>query len=88
MRFRHGLTGAMLAEARKNEREAGPVEERVDALPLLLVQHRIHHRGQAYVQSRHAGTVPSQADGFHLEFERAPPVGGLLEMIALKLNSV
>lgn len=48
------------------------VTERVDALILHLVQHQIHHRGQAHVQLQSAGIEPPQLDEFHLEDDRAP----------------
>ncbi|WP_375688437.1 DinB family protein [Pseudooceanicola sp. LIPI14-2-Ac024] len=48
------------------------VTERIDALILHLVQHQIHHRGQAHVQLQEAGVMPPQLDEFHLEDDRAP----------------
>ena len=45
--------------------------ERVDAVILHLIQHQIHHRGQAHVQLQDAGIDPPQLDEFHLEDGRA-----------------
>lgn len=71
-KFCHSLTEDILAEARRTERQDGPVEEQVDALLLHLFQHQIHHRGQAHVQLQDAGVAPPQLDDFHLEFGRVP----------------
>ena len=46
--------------------------ERIDALILHLVQHQVHHRGQAHVQLQHAGITPPQLDDFHLDYGRVP----------------
>lgn len=54
------------------EREDGTVEETVAAVILHLVQHQLHHRGQAHVQLSDAGIAPPQLDEFYLEFDCAP----------------
>ncbi len=66
------LTDETLRETRHTERRDGMFEERVDALVLHLVQHQIHHRGQAHVQLGHHGVAPPQLDDFYLEYGRVP----------------
>lgn len=73
------LTPAALAEPRSTIRRDGPVVERVDHLLLHLVQHQIHHRGQAHVQLHSAGIAPPQLDDFYLEFGRVPRARAWLE---------
>lgn len=53
-------------------RAGGPVTENVAAVILHLVQHQVHHRGQAHVQLSDAGVSPPQLDDFYLEFGRVP----------------
>lgn len=67
-----GITPDRLAARVATDRPGGPVFERVDALILHLVQHQIHHRGQAHVQLSDAGVAPPQLDEFHLDYDRAP----------------
>lgn len=71
-RFCRTVTPATLAETRETERKDITVRETVAALILHLVQHQIHHRGQAHVQLSDAGVAPPQLDEFYLEFDRAP----------------
>lgn len=59
-----------LVAPRRTERSDGGCEETVAALILHLVQHQIHHRGQAHVQLQEAGASPPQLDDFYLEFGR------------------
>lgn len=66
------LDDSSVAETRQTERDTGMVEESVAALVLHLVQHQIHHRGQAHVQLSHAGVTPPQLDDFYLKHDRAP----------------
>ncbi len=66
------LNDNTLAEKRTTDRETGPVEENVAALILHLVQHQIHHRGQAHVQLSDAGIPPPQLDDFYLTHGRVP----------------
>ena len=61
-----------LLETRKTERQGMTAEENVAALILHLLQHQIHHRGQAHVQLADAGVPPPQLDDFYLEFGRVP----------------
>ena len=61
-----------LVAPRRTERNDGECEETVAALVLHLVQHQIHHRGQAHVQLQDAGASPPQLDDFYLEFDRVP----------------
>jgi len=61
-----------LAEIRRTEREDSAVDESVAALLLHLIQHQIHHRGQAHVQMSDAGATPPQLDDFYLEHGRVP----------------
>ena len=69
--FCGALTAEKLRETRKTERDGGPVEEKVAALILHLVQHQVHHRGQAHVQLQDAGVAPPQLDEFYLDYDRA-----------------
>lgn len=72
-RFCESLTDADLSRRVRTERAHDPdVTERIDALILHLVQHQIHHRGQAHVQLQEAGVPPPQLDDFHLEDGRVP----------------
>lgn len=66
------LTPGKLAATCVTERKDGPVEEDVAAVILHLVQHQIHHRGQAHVQLSEAGIDPPQLDEFYLADGRAP----------------
>ena len=66
------ITPARLDSKVATEREGAFVEEEVAALLLHLVQHQIHHRGQAHVQLSDAGVAPPQLDDFYLEFGRVP----------------
>lgn len=66
------ITPERLATSVPTERPEGPVFENVAALILHLVQHQIHHRGQAHVQFSDAGVAPPQLDDFYLEFGRVP----------------
>lgn len=66
------LNDNTIAEMRTTERDSGPVEENVAALLLHLVQHQIHHRGQAHVQLSEAGVSPPQLDDFYLTHGRVP----------------
>lgn len=70
--FCQNLGDGDLEETRVTDRPSGPVGETVSALILHLVQHQIHHRGQAHVQLSHAGVAPPQLDEFHLKYDRAP----------------
>lgn len=56
----------------RTDRADGSISENVAALILHLVQHQIHHRGQAHVQLSDAGVDPPQLDDFYLEFGRVP----------------
>ena len=69
--FCGALTEDELTSTVPTERKDGIVEERVDYLILHLVQHQIHHRGQAHAMLSHAGFEPPQLDEFYLEFGRA-----------------
>lgn len=70
--FCQKITAGTLGEARVTERRDGDHRETVAALLLHLVQHQIHHRGQAHVQLGDAGVAPPQLDEFYLESGRAP----------------
>lgn len=70
--FCAGLTPARLSELRQTERSDGIVREEVGALVLHLVQHQVHHRGQAHTMVADAGIAPPQLDDFHLEYGRVP----------------
>ncbi|QIE48255.1 nuclease (plasmid) [Pseudohalocynthiibacter aestuariivivens] len=67
-----GLGAQTLNEMRTTQRDGGPVPERVDALLLHLIQHQVHHRGQAHVQLQTLGIAPPQLDDFHLTYGRVP----------------
>lgn len=66
------ITPERLAASVVTERKDGPVSENVAALILHLVQHQVHHRGQAHVQLSDAGLAPPQLDDFYLEYGRVP----------------
>ena len=70
--FCGGLDAATLASSCTTDRTTGPVIETVANVVLHLVQHQIHHRGQAHAQLSHAGIAPPQLDEFYLDFDRAP----------------
>lgn len=70
--FCKGITLEILAGSVVTERVVAPVRENVAALILHLVQHQVHHRGQAHVQLSDAGIAPPQLDDFYLEFGRVP----------------
>ena len=70
--FCRDLTAADLSRRIATERRHGTVTERIDALILHLVQHQVHHRGQAHVMLSHAGIDPPQLDDFYLEDGRVP----------------
>lgn len=70
--FCQQITSERLAGSVVTERQEGPVTENVAALILHLVQHQVHHRGQAHVQLSDAGVAPPQLDDFYLEFGRVP----------------
>ena len=70
--FCRDLTPDRLAATCRTERKDEMVEENVAAVILHLVQHQIHHRGQAHVQLSDAGVVPPQLDDFYLEHGRVP----------------
>lgn len=76
VRFCGRLDARTLAAPRVTMRVAGdeehPVTETVEALLLHLIQHQIHHRGQAHVQLQAAGIAPPQLDEFYLTYDRAP----------------
>jgi uncharacterized damage-inducible protein DinB len=71
-RFCQGLTPQMLDEDRVTDRRDGRVTEKVGALLLHLLQHQIHHRGQAHTMVHDAGIAPPQLDDFHLDYGRVP----------------
>lgn len=53
------------------ERKALMTQEKIGALLPHLLQHQVHHRGQAHVQISDAGLAPPQLDDFFLEHDRA-----------------
>ncbi|MBV7409297.1 DinB family protein [Maritimibacter sp. DP1N21-5] len=69
--FCRNLTDADLAREIDTDRPGGRVTETVGAILPHLVQHQIHHRGQAHVQLSHAGITPPQLDEFFLNYDRA-----------------
>lgn len=72
-RFCQSLTEEDLSRRVRTARAHDPeVTERIDALILHLVQHQVHHRGQAHVQLQEAGVAPPQLDDFYLEDGRVP----------------
>ena len=54
------------------ERKGLMTQEKIGLLIPHLLQHQIHHRGQAHVQIGDAGIAPPQLDDFFLDHERAP----------------
>ncbi len=71
-RFAAEITPEGLANPCRTERRDGVTTERADHLILHLVQHQIHHRGQAHAMLSHAGIDPPQLDDFYLEHGRVP----------------
>jgi uncharacterized damage-inducible protein DinB len=69
--FCREMTLERLSETRVTERYEGRIEETVAALILHLVQHQVHHRGQAHVQLQDAGVAPPQLDDFYLQYDKA-----------------
>lgn len=53
------------------ERKDRMTKEKIGALIPHLLQHQVHHRGQAHVQISDAGIAPPQLDDFFLEYDRA-----------------
>ena len=53
------------------ERKDLMTQEKIGALLPHLLQHQVHHRGQAHVQIGEAGIAPPQLDDFFLEHDRA-----------------
>ena len=70
--FCRDITPEILAGRVYTDRREGPVNENVAALILHLVQHQVHHRGQAHVQLSDAGVSPPQLDDFYLDHGRVP----------------
>lgn len=70
--FCNGISARILSESRTTQRTSGEATETVANLILHLVQHQIHHRGQAHTQLSHAGIDPPQLDDFYLEHGRVP----------------
>lgn len=70
--FCRNVTPDDLARQVRTQRKDHDCAERIDALILHLVQHQIHHRGQAHVMIQDAGIDPPQLDDFYLEFGRVP----------------
>ncbi|MEL7166624.1 MAG: DinB family protein [Pseudomonadota bacterium] len=64
------LTPDALATPCTTDRPEGSVTETTGALVLHLIQHQIHHRGQAHVQVQAAEIAPPQLDDFHLDYGR------------------
>ncbi len=54
------------------ERKNLMTKEKIGALLPHLLQHQVHHRGQAHVQISDAGLIPPQLDDFFLEHDRSP----------------
>ena len=54
------------------ERKGLMTKEKIGALIPHLLQHQVHHRGQAHVQIGDAGVAPPQLDDFFLDHDRAP----------------
>lgn len=72
VRFCDGLTEADLARTVPTDRGERTVPERVDALLLHLIQHQIHHRGQAHAMLAGSSVPPPQLDEFHLALDADP----------------
>lgn len=53
---------------------AGAPRERIDLLLAHLLQHQIHHRGQAHAMLAGTTVAPPQLDEFFLDFDRHPSV--------------
>lgn len=70
--FCRAVTPDKLRSTCRTEREGETFNENVAAVILHLVQHQVHHRGQAHVQLSDAGVTPPQLDDFYLEYGRVP----------------
>ena len=70
--FCRDLSPENLSKTCRTERKDGTVDESVASVVLHLVQHQVHHRGQAHVQLSDAGVAPPQLDDFYLAYGRAP----------------
>lgn len=70
--FCRDITPAQLGGRVVTRRRNSSCSENVAALVLHLVQHQVHHRGQAHVQLSYAGIAPPQLDDFYLEYGRTP----------------
>lgn len=69
--FCQKIDEAALARVVVMDRPGGPVEETVGGILPHLIQHQIHHRGQAHVQMSALGMAPPQLDEFFLNYDRA-----------------
>lgn len=65
------LDEAVLTREVTTHRPEGARIETVGAILPHLVQHQVHHRGQAHVQLSDAGIEPPQLDEFFLDYDRA-----------------
>ncbi len=77
--FAKTLTPDRLHDARQTERKNEMVSETVGTLFLHLIQHQIHHRGQAHTQLLDAGIDPPKLDDFYLTFGRVPSAAAYWE---------
>lgn len=73
--FCDGLTEMDLERRVITDRgEDGQVPERIDNLLAHLLQHQIHHRGQAHAMLAGTSVKPPQLDEFFLDFDRDPEI--------------
>ena len=63
-------TDETLSQTVPTERKDAMHDERVDRMILHLIQHQVHHRGQAHAMLSHASVEPPQLDDFYLDFGR------------------
>ena len=70
--FCEGMFLGDLAREVPTDRGGRIVPERVDDLLLHLVQHGVHHRGQAHAMLSGASVAPPQLDEFHLRLDACP----------------
>lgn len=77
--FCAGLTESDLKRSVVTDRgEDGQVPERIDNLLAHLLQHQIHHRGQAHAMLAGTSVKPPQLDEFFLDFDRDPEIEAVL----------
>ena len=76
IRFCDGLAEGDLGRSVTTWRQDRPVPERLSDLLLHLLQHQVHHRGQAHAMLSGTDVAPPQLDDFHLVHGRTAAAQG------------